>query len=222
MSNTSLTAHIDGETLGWAQEMLAAYRARVACPTELTTAARASPRPNLNASAIYEFIRQRRSVRHFEEQELRVHDLSHAIEFMRCAPTSCHRQAVKAFLSVTPETARRAHALCVGRSGFGDFIPAFVSIAADLNAYSFPDEAFLPFVDAGICAAFFLLGCHANNLAATLMAWSVSDEDRDRKLHELLSIPAYYAVAVNCVVGVPKSVAPPNPRKPLDHWFSVV
>lgn len=210
---------VDNVTREWAEEMLRLYEERSRDPSVRPRQANVGASIGHNVNEILEMLRLRRSVRWFARREVRENHLRVAVEFARCAPTSCHRQAVRIYATNKPEIARAAHSCCLGHSGFGSFIPAFAAICTDTNPYAMPDEFPLVYVDGAICAAFFVLGCHAQGISATLMAWSSLREAAEAQLRQLLGIPKHYEIVVTCAIGFPEMVTPSPPRKPLNDWL---
>lgn len=217
----AMRSSLDQETLEWADKILEMYENRRTSGGSLTQLAATPSTPALDVDALESFISARRSVRNFQSTCVSDSAFLRAVEVMRWAPTSCHRQAVKIFATLKAELAREAHACCAGKSGFGEHIPAFAAFCADSNVYSFPEEFSLPFVDSAICFSFFLLGLHAIGMAAVPMAWNQCRLDDEKRLRKLLRIPDQYVIGVNCVFGVPAGRSPTNPRKATARWFEI-
>lgn len=215
-------AFLDLETLRWARNMLDLYEHRRKFPISATQVSEAPPRPSLDITTLEAFFLSRRSVRTFEATCVSTADFLRAVDAMRWAPTSCHRQAVKVFATLDPQRAKQAHACCVGRSGFGEHIPAFAAFCADSNAYGFPEECFLPYVDSAICFSFFLLAAHALGVTAVPMAWNQGCLDAEARIRGLLRIPDEFVIGLNCALGVAGTRSPGKPRKPVSAWCEIV
>lgn len=215
-----LAYHIDRETSEWATNLLTWYDRRVSDSAWHMEYCSPSEVAKDTYSRLLPILQSRRSVRSFAPTAITSAHILRAVEYMRCAPTSCHRQAVRVFATCDSEVAATAHKFCLGSSGFSPTIPAFAAICTDSNPYAMPDEHALPFVDGAICAAFFILGCHAQGICATLMAWNDLRGVSERNLRELLSIPANYVIVVACALGFPAGQPPRNPRKPLSEWVA--
>lgn len=217
-----LAHSVDPETLSWARDMLELYESRRKYGLTPAEVGGALPRPLLDIATLEAFAASRRSVRNYNSTPVTDGDVLRLIDVMRWAPTSCHRQAVTVFVTLKPEQARAAHACCVGKSGFGEHIPAFAAFCADSNAYTFPEEFSLPYVDAAICFSFFLLAAHALGLGTVPMAWNQGRLDDEARLRKVLRIPDHFVIGVNCAFGVPLSRAATNPRKPPARWCQII
>lgn len=210
---------VDAVTREWAEQMLKLYDDRVREPHAARKDDGFVGRTRHDAGRLLEFLHTRRSIRHFSTAEVTEDHFAVAVQCVRRAPTSCHRQAVRIYATNRPAIAQEAHSCCVGRSCFGNFIPGFAAICTDTNPYAMPDEFPLIYVDGAICAAFFVLGCHAQGLSATLMAWSSIRQGAEAQLRRLLAIPGHYEIVVTCALGFPGIETPSPPRKPLSEWL---
>lgn len=213
---------VDATTLAWAEDMLQLHALRSGekiFPQQETSVA--THRAEWT-DCLLSIVKSRRSTRFFRSSRLDREAIWKVMDIVKCAPTSCHRQAVKIHITLNPERARDCHDCCVGCSGFGDFIPAFAAICTDSNPYSMPQEYPLVFVDGAICAAFFVLACQTQGIATTLMAWTPGREDAENKLRSLLQISPNYRIVVTCALGFPERQTPSPPRKPTPQWVTIL
>ena len=147
-------------------------------------------------------IRTRRSIRQFKRKQVSDETIRKIVEMINWSPTSCHRQTAKVFVCSDPDRARQCIELCAGSSGFGEHIPLFFCFCSDLNAYQMPVELSLPYIDVSLGIQNCNLIAHTLGISLTMLSWAQSTEKEERRMRELLSIPAEYAIVVNAVGGI--------------------
>jgi nitroreductase len=213
---------VDPGTVAWAENMLRLYEHRLSENSLPLQESSAVSHCAEWRDCLLNIVKSRRSTRFFKSLRVEPDAVWRALDIVKYAPTSCHRQAVKIVITLNPDRARDCHKCCVGQSGFGDFIPAFAAICTDSNPYTMPEEYPLLFVDGAICAAFFVLACQTQGVATTLMAWISGRGNAENRLRSLLQIPPNYQIVVTCVLGYPERQTPSPPRKPLMEWVALV
>ncbi|UCC69158.1 MAG: nitroreductase family protein [Armatimonadota bacterium] len=160
-------------------------------------------------------VKTRRSIRSYSNRPVPRDVINKIVEGINWSPCSCCRQPAKVFVTHDPELAKACLATCKGASGFGEFVPCFMSFCVDLRPYDLPREVFLPAVDLGLGIQNCCLIAHSLGLSLTLLSWAQHDKEEGNQLRALLGIPTCYEIMVNGALGYPDSGAPVPDRKSL-------
>jgi nitroreductase len=183
-------------------------------------------RPNLEFGCYNEelqyVIRERRSVRSFNEQKVPLDVIEKIIEVINWSPTSCNKQTAKIFVTNNPSLSRICLSTCKGGTGFGEFVPSFLCFCADLRSYSLPEEMFLPFIDISLGIENCALVSYSLGMSLTLLSWALHTDADEKKLRSLLEIPEYYQIIVNGVLGFPKYIPEAPQRKPVKSTYEII
>jgi nitroreductase len=201
-------------TLKWAQEKLARFSelqisGKIALPDEKEA------KPGIVYSDLFQLMRNRRSNRSFTKKILDNVLLEKLAVTVNWAPSSCNKQPIIIFATTNPIIAKECLKCCKGGTGFDDFIPAFVVLAADMRGYYLPDEAFLPCIDVALGAQNFFLAAETLGLTACSLSWALKDQEDEIKLRKLLSIPEYAQLILNFALGYPSKISATPARKDL-------
>ncbi len=170
-------------------------------------------RNNIAPQRILEFMKERRSIRHFEEGKLPTKEIIiKALEGAIWAPSSCNRQTIVNFFTVSPALSIKCAQQNKGATGLsGKF--CFISVCYDTRSYHLPQESLTGMIDASLGAQNILLLIHSLGLGACVLNWSHADDIEDENLRSLLNIPNHCEIAFNIVVGFPKTGAPVPGKK---------
>lgn len=203
----------------WAVDIAEEYeRAQTDKPLDRTTTApKKSP---VGKDDILELIKNRRSVRSFEDRLIEPDVLRELAEVTVWSPTSCNRQPTRLFFTQNPEKVQTCLKQCAGATCLGA-TPCFVSVCADSRFYMMVDRN-LPYIDASLGAQNMLLLAHAQGIRSTVLNWMHHTPAEDAKLRETLGIPEHYVIIFNVIMGYAARLAPPPGRKGVDQACVIV
>ena len=148
-------------------------------------------------------IKNRRSNRLFKSLQIEERVLEKLASMVNWASSSCNKQPIVLYETTNPDLAKKCLRCCKGGTGFGDFIPAFVSFTADMRGYYLPDEAFLPAIDVALGAQNLFLAAETLGLSCCGLTWAQKDAVDEQRLRQLLNIPVQNQIIFNAVLGYP-------------------
>lgn len=121
----------------------------------------------------------RRSRRDFSSDPVPLDVSNKLAEFIKAAPSSCDRGGVEAVAYSSRNDKQLLSGLLVGGVGWCHRADTLVLLFADPAAYVAGDEiAYMPYLDAGVMAAYILLGCETLGLAACFINPNIRAEHR--------------------------------------------
>jgi hypothetical protein len=209
----------DDPSVKWAVQRLEQYDA-----LQQGRFSRPSMEPPAGDAKSYELllqiIKQRRSVRSFQDRPVDRQTLQQVVESANWAPQSCNRQTVRVFAATDSDLVQACARTCRGATCFSGRA-CFLCFAADLRPYHLPEEMWLPMVDASLCAENCCLIAHTLGLSLTMLTWCQSDQEDEVQVRHLLGVPWYYRIVVNGLMGYPKGLGETPARKALGHLLSV-
>lgn len=158
-------------------------------------------------------LKERRSLRHFDTERLPEADqIRKVLQGAVWAPSSCNRQTISNFFTCDWELALQCSRQNKGATSVtGKF--AFVCVCYDTRSYHLPQESLTGLIDVSLGFQNSLLLAHALGLGGCILNWSHADRDEEARLRGLLSIPEYYSIAFNAIIGIPRFGAPVPARK---------
>jgi len=163
-----------------------------------------TPKSKLSFDQISTYIKSRRTNRHFEEKIVSDSILVDLSSLANYAASSCNKQPIKMFISNNPNIAKECLKYCKGGTGYGDYIPVFISFCAEMDGYLFPKEMFLPSIDVSLGAQNFYLAAHSLGLSGSIMSWAQKDDLEEMQLRKILNIPPNTQIIFNGVLGYAK------------------
>jgi len=146
------------------------------------------------------FLQTRHSTRQFSHAPIDPEQIAAAVSLAQRAPSVCNRQAGRVHIFNETEKARAVLAHQVGNGGFGHQVPAVAVVTTDLRCFSGAKERNQSFIDGGLFAMCFLLGLHAQGLAACPLNWSVY-WNRDQALRRTAGIPDHENIIMLVAFG---------------------
>jgi len=195
-------AYPDDATLVWAKEKLTIYN-ELQLKGSIAPLREEQKALNVSFDDFESLIKHRRSNRLFETKTVEQELLEKLASTVNWASSSCNKQPIQLYATANPELAKACLQCCKGGTGFGEFIPAFVSFTADMRGYYLPDEAYLPAIDVSLGAQNFFLATETLSMSACGLTWAQKDENEESELRKLLCIPDENQIIFNAVVGYP-------------------
>ena len=160
-------------------------------------------------------MKNRRSARYYLKRTVENDVIEKVIEPINWASSSCNKQPIKVFATNNSKLAKDCLDQCKGATGFGEYVPSFMAICADMRGYVLPSEMYLPMIDVSLGVQNSVLAVHTLGLSCTILSWAQKDEREDKLLRELLEIPEHYAIIFNMAMGYPESNPPIPMRKSI-------
>ena len=159
--------------------------------------------------------RARESCREYTERPVKKEDLCTILEAGRLSPSACNIQPWR-FVVVHEGDVVKKTAKCLqgmGMNRFTDQVPAFIviceqtanlkqTVATGIGGHSFAQ------MDIGIAAAHMMLCARTMGIDSCIIGWF-----SDKKLRELLDLPATYKVRLVLALGYGKKTPPRNKRR---------
>tara|TARA_B110000046_G_C12938195_1_gene374552 strand:+ start:80 stop:1024 length:945 start_codon:yes stop_codon:yes gene_type:complete len=176
----------------------------------------------LSFNQVSTYIRSRRTNRHFQEKIVSDSLLEDLASLANYAASSCNKQPIKMFISNNPEISKECLKYCKGGTGYGDYIPVFISFCAEMDGYLFPKEIFLPSIDVSLGAQNFYLAAHSLGLSGSIMSWAQKDDLEEMHLRNILNIPSNTQIIFNGVLGYAKKEYLPPKRKNKINTFKII
>lgn len=167
-------------------------------------------------------IRNRRSVRSFENKIIPLKILEKLAEIMAWAPTSCNRQPAKIFITQNPNKVLTCLNQCAGATCIGEVVPCFISVCGDCRFYQDFRDRTLPIIDVSLGLQNLLLLAHSYGIEGTVLNWMHHTSKNDFTLRETLDIPDCYIIVMNLIIGYPKKTSPPPGRKSAAQSYKLV
>lgn len=194
--------HSKDETLLWAKSKLELYN-KLQAEGNIVSLEEFPDSQIPDFNSFEKLLKKRRSNRLFQTKTVENELLEKLASTVNWASSSCNKQPIMLFATTGPDLAKSCLKCCKGGTGFGDFIPAFVSFTADMRGYYLPDEAYLPAIDVSLGAQNFFLSTETFGLSACGLTWAQKDENDESELRRLLDIPNEYQIIFNAVIGFP-------------------
>lgn len=147
------------------------------------------------------FIKSRRSIRNFTNEDIPLKIIEKAIALAQNAPSVCNRQSVR--IHVISELRMIEYVLeCQGGAkGFSQYVNKLLLVNSNLNAFHGPQERNQSFVDAGIYSMLLLLSLHSLGLGACALCW-FPDIKKERLVKNKLKIDDNELIVLCIAVGV--------------------
>lgn len=209
------------ESVLWAKEKLNLYN-ELQDFGEINELMEVVSKPAIQFESFFELLKARRSNRQFLEKTVEDEILRKLAETVNWASSSCNKQPIKLFATTNPELAKKCLLQCKGGTGFGDFIPVFVSFTADMRGYYLPDEAYLPEIDSSLGAQNFFVSATLFNLSVTGLSWALKEENEEKKLRDILQIPAHFKIIFNTVIGYAEKEYIQPKRKSITNTLQII
>lgn len=163
------------------------------------------------------FVRNRYSVRDFDDAPVPRQVVAHAVELAMKSPRVCNRGTARCHALFDPEIRARALACQNGNGGFGDRAGAVLIITSDRRGFLSIGERNQCWVDGALFAMSLAYALHAAGLGTCMLNWSATPA-QDRALRRVIPISRHEAIITMMAVGTLKDrfrVAI-SPREPLE------
>ena len=176
----------------------------------------------LSFNQVSTYIKSRRTNRHFQEKMVSDSLLEDLASLANYAASSCNKQPIKLFISNNPEISKECLKYCKGGTGYGDYIPVFISFCAEMDGYLLPKEMFLPSIDVSLGAQNFYLAAHSLGLSGSILSWAQKDDLEEMHLRNILNIPLNAQIIFNGVLGYAKKEYLAPKRKNNSNSFKII
>lgn len=150
-------------------------------------------------SAYYEeFIKSRRSARHYSDKSISEETILKAVELTNYAPSACNRQPSRVYVALGREKAAQVGEL-LGNKNFTKDVDNFAIITCD-RAYFAGDEHFQWYVNGGIYLSYFVNALHSLGIGSCIMQWFAFSKN-EKKIKKLLGIKKSEAIIASISMG---------------------
>lgn len=112
-----------------------------------------------------EFAKQRKTVRNFSNEEVKLNEICEAIAISQTAPSACNRQSTKVKVVCSKEKKEKLLSLQNGNRGFGYLANKIILVTTDLYAWE-KEYRTSAFLDAGIFIMNMLYALHEKHICA--------------------------------------------------------
>lgn len=202
----------------WAKNIITSYE-KLRFENESPLSSEPFLKTTCHYSDLVDVIKTRRSIRNFTSERIE-HDLIKKIaEVANWAPSSCNRQTIKIFIADSDELIKACVEANNGATCFSGKISCFMAFCADLRAYNMPQELTLPVLDVALGIQNSCLVAHSEGVGMALLNWTHHSKEQDTKLRDMLSIPSYYRIVANAVLGYPERGASLPSRKDVNYTY---
>lgn len=161
-----------------------------------------------------EFVRTRRSVRHFTGDPVSPDAVRTAVEQAVRTPRTCNRETRRVYATYEPAAMEHLLAFHHGNRGFGHKLGAVLVVTVDLREFDMIGERNQPWIDGGLFAMSLIYALHAAGLGTCMLNWS-EDREHDELFRREFDLPDHEVIITFIGVGhVPEVVevaASPGP-----------
>ncbi len=163
---------------------------------------------------LYEVLKNRRSVRKYNNEDVGADKLEKVLEAARIAPSWSNQQCWTFIVVRDPEKKKKlAESMPENnpaRKAVGETAPVVLVLCADPAESGKQDDKEYYLLDAGLAMQQLMLAAHAEGLGTCWVAWF--DEDKAR---EACSVPEDQRIVGLTPLGVPEKQPSEKPRKDL-------
>jgi len=181
------------------------------------------PQPSVSFDSLHSLFVRRRSVRWYLQKEVPAELICKAIEAAAQAPSACNRQPFRFITTTDPLEATRIAECAGGTAGFAQQLPAIIVAVGDLSAYRLERDRHLIYIDTALASMQLMLAAETLGLSTCPINWPDVDI-AERRIRELLEIPAYERVIMLIAIGYgdPEGGVPYSQKKQRDLLVSEV
>lgn len=194
----------DDATLEWAKQRLQNYE-DLQDGSDTAPLCGEKPEVTVTYDQISDLIKARRTNRDFSDKAVTDDTISRLKELANWASSSCNKQPIEIYATNDADLAAECLKCCKGGTGFSKHIPSFWVFTANVRGYVWPSEMFLPYVDVSLGAQNVFLAETTLGLSSCILSWAQKDDEEERKLRDLLSIPAHHQIIFCAVTGYAKT-----------------
>lgn len=146
-------------------------------------------------SSFDKFSESRKSVRNFEGK-IKTQNLISSIKLAQNAPSSCNRQASRAYIIDEDKKVKEVLSLQNGNRGFGQLADKLIIVTAEVGVYSSVLERNSVYIDGGIFLMNLAYSLHFNQVAVCILNcnFSIENENLIRTLCDIPESELYIAI----------------------------
>lgn len=201
LHNLQGTQYEQDLTYKWALEKMKLYEQLQNSP-ECFTSLQATPAQSpIDFNTLLSVIKLRRSNRTFKDKEISNDIINKLKDTANWAANSCNKQPIRIFTTNNYSLAAECLKCCKGGTGFGKTIPSFWAFTANVRAYVWPSEIYLPTIDVSLGAQNLFLAATTLGISGTILSWAQKDNEEEKRLRDLLHIAPEYEIVFCAVLG---------------------
>lgn len=209
------TEYVKDPTYQWAAEKVKLYEQLQYSPESFQPEHAELTNETIDFEKFKELVKHRRSNRSFTPRVIEATTIAVLKDLANWAANSCNKQPINIFVSSDQELNKQCLACCVGGTGFGDNIPTFWCFTANVRAYVWPSEIYLPAIDVSLGAQNVFLAAQTLGITGTILSWGQHSKDDEHRLRNLLKISEEYDIIFCAVMGYASFGYLPPARKCL-------
>lgn len=141
----------------------------------------------LSFEQLQTLVKQRRSVRWFQQKKIPETLLLKAIDAARYAPSACNRQPFQFYVANQAVKAEQMLSLAMGTVGFAQQVPCAIGVVGDLSCYEAERDRHLIYIDASLAAMQLMLALETLGLSSCPINWP-DIEQREKQISTLLNL----------------------------------
>ena len=172
-------------------------------------------------SSFTDFYKNRVSIREFDHsKEVSLEKIKSIIQVAKCAPSSCNRQTIKAYITLDPESVSKIISL---HKGISVSPPGIIILTSDISAYPNAKTRNLPYVDSGLFANGLLLSATEKGIGTVVLNGCLS-RSAEKQISQMLEIPKFEKITLLIAFGKMKGVSKvcESFRTPLDDTLTII
>lgn len=201
LEKLSSTDYVNDPTYKWAKDRLVKYELLQSSYESFVPFGNEPVDSVVPYEDLLNLIKQRRTNRDFLPTHITKNEAQKLKEVANWAANSCNKQPIKIFETIDPKLAKECLKCCKGGTGFGNDIPSFWAFTANSRAYVWPSEMYLPTLDVSLGAQNLFLVAQTLGITGCILSWAQKDSAEEKRLRELLNIPAEYVICFCAVMG---------------------
>jgi nitroreductase len=126
---------------------------------------------DIDYGSLEKLVRQRRSVRWYEQRPVDRELIDKALLLARQAPTACNRIPYEFRIFDDPELAREVAGIPFGTAGYSHNVPAVAVVVGRLESYFSPRDRHAIYVDSSLASMQFILALETLGLSSSVINW---------------------------------------------------
>lgn len=155
---------------------------------------------NISYDDYLSLVKQRRSVRWFEDKKVDMSCINKAIDAASFAPSACNRQPFRFISTIVPDNARHILECANGTAGFAHNSPAAIAVVGDLSNYPLERDRHLIYIDGSLASMQLMLAFETIGLTSCPINWP-DIESNEKKIESLLRLEKHERVIMLIAVG---------------------
>lgn len=174
---------------------------------------------DIDYESLERLVKQRRSVRWFQQRPVERDLIDRALLLARQAPTACNRLPYEFRIYDDPALAREIAGIPFGTAGYAENVPAIAVVVGKLESYFSPRDRHAIYVDSSLASMQFLLGLETLGLSSCVINWP-DFEPLEAKMQRRLGLDVSDRVVMLIAFGYADddTLVPYSAKKELDTF----